>query len=109
MAKSDKDSSEGAPEQNEAPLREKTKTKSENQIRDFIMRGGGEPFGRPYDIDTPSLTERAVNFFKQRSFFGFETFEKPKEQKIPNKFTRYGATRFRGSYKKDEETPKGRS
>ena len=90
-------------------VKERTRVASEDRIHDFIMRGGGEPFGRPYELHTPSLTERVVSFFKQRSFFGFETFERPGRGKRSNKFTRYGSTRFRGSYKSEEEKPKGSS
>lgn len=78
---------------------------SPERIHDYIMRGGGEPFGRPFQVHTPSLTERAVKFFKQRSFFGFETLEKPSKGPRTNKFTRYGASRYRGPHKKDNSEP----
>ena len=44
-----------------------------SRIRDFVMRSGGEPFGPPYELGPPSLTEKIVAFFKQKGFFGFET------------------------------------
>jgi len=71
------------------------KDESATGVKDYIMRGGGAPFGRPYDLGTPSLTERVVLFFKQKSFFKFETFERKTTNK-GNKFTRYGASRYRG-------------
>ncbi len=68
-------------------------------IYESIMRGGGEPFGRPYSIGLGSLTERVVTFFKVKSFFGFETFESAKQtKKLTNKYTRYGASRYFGRY-----------
>ena len=88
------------PKHKKAPdFREKDKQDNHRRINDFIMRGGGEPFGKPFEIGTPTLTERVVTFFKQHSFFGFETFEKPKTQKKHNKFTKYGAARYRGTLK----------
>ena len=88
---------------NKPDFREKEKEDNHHRIKDFVMRGGGEPFGKPFEVDTPSLTERVVTFFKQRGFFGFETLEKPQERQKPNKFTKYGASRFRGRFK---EPPK---
>ena len=94
-----------AAERDEPSLRPSPKRSSAERIRDYIMRGGGEPFGRPFQVHTPSLTERAVKFFKQRSFFGFETLEKPQNGPRANKFTRYGASRYRGPHKKDNSEP----
>ena len=67
------------------------------------MRGGGEPFGAPYEIGKQSLTEKIVRFFKQKSFFGFETMEPTKKKKNVNKFTRYGASRYRGPLKHNKK------
>ena len=76
-----------------------SKNTSAATLKDYIMRGGGTPFGRPYDLGTPSLTERVVLFFKQKSFFKFETFEHNTGNKA-NKFTQYGASRYRGKLRK---------
>lgn len=69
---------------------------SSELIRETIMRSGGEPFGRPYEMSLHSLTEKVVKLFRLKSFFGFEIFEKPTHRR--NKFTRYGASRFFGRY-----------
>lgn len=66
-------------------------------IHESIMRGGGEPFGEPFYVGPSTLTNRIVKWFKQRGFFGFETFEKTNRKR--NKFTRYGASRYRGPYR----------
>ncbi|MBI5507361.1 MAG: hypothetical protein HY903_01285 [Deltaproteobacteria bacterium] len=73
---------------------------SKDLIYESIMRGGGEPFGQPYDAGVSSLTDKIVKLFKQKSFFGFETFEKPRRRRRKNKFTRYGAAPFTGRYGK---------
>ncbi|MEO1174116.1 MAG: hypothetical protein AAFX94_19020 [Myxococcota bacterium] len=70
---------------------------STDLIHESVMRGGGEPFGEPFSLGTPTLTERIVKFFSMKGFFGFETFEKTDKRR--NKFTRYGASKFRGSYR----------
>jgi hypothetical protein len=72
---------------------------SSDLIYEAIMRGGGEPFGAPYEIGVGSLTDRIVGFFRQKGFFAFETLEKPRRRKARNKFTRYGASLFRGQYR----------
>lgn len=72
--------------------------RSEDLIYESIMRGGGEPFGIPFEINIGSLTEKIVKFFRQRSFFGFEIFERGRPKHRLNKFTRYGASRFFGTY-----------
>ena len=87
-------------EPKEPDFRKKEKKDNHHRIQDFVMRGGGEPFGKPFEVDVPSLTERVVTYFKQRGFFGFETLEKPQERRKANKFTKYGASRFRGPLKK---------
>ena len=73
-------------------------------IYESIMRGGGEPFGAPFEFGTQSLTRKIVEFLKQRGFFNFETIEKIKPRQRQNKFTRYGTTTFRGSYRKKKKT-----
>ncbi len=73
--------------------------KSNELIYESIMRGGGEPFGPPFEIGTGSLTERVVKLFKQKSFFAFETIEKTRRRARRNKFTRYAAAPFRGPHK----------
>jgi len=80
------------------------KRESGDLIYESIMRGGGEPFGAPFEFGTQSLTRKIVEFLKQRGFFNFETIEKIKPRQRQNKFTRYGTTRFRGSYRKKKDT-----
>ncbi len=70
---------------------------STDLIHESIMRGGGEPFGEPFYVGPSTLTNKIVAWFKQRGFFGFETFEKTDKKR--NKFTRYGASRYRGPYR----------
>jgi hypothetical protein len=74
---------------------------SRDLIYESMMRGGGEPFGAPYASALPTLIEKIVRKFRQRSFFSFETFEKSGQDRKLNKFTRYGASRYRGDYKKN--------
>lgn len=71
---------------------------SDDLIYESMMRGGGEAFGAPYRLGLGSLTDKIVKFFKQRSFFGFETFEQAPDRQHKNKFTRYGASRHFGEY-----------
>ena len=82
---------------------QRDKREQEETIYRYIMRGGGEPFGAPYEMGKQSLTEKIVRFFKQKSFFGFETMEPTKKKKNINKFTRYGASRYRGPLKSDKK------
>ena len=74
--------------------------KSSELIYESIMKGGGEPFGEPYEVSAQSLTERIVRFFRQRGFFAFEFFERRRVRRRKNKFTKYGAAPFRGDYRK---------
>jgi hypothetical protein len=69
---------------------------SSDLIYQSIMRGGGEPFGRPFDLSIQSLTAKIVKVFKQHSFFGFEAMDRPRPRNRVNKFTRYGSSPFRG-------------
>ena len=71
---------------------------SHDVIYESVMRGGGEPFGAPYEVGVSSLTEKIVRFFRQRSFFGFEVFEGARPKRKRNRFTRYGSSRYFGSY-----------
>lgn len=82
---------------------QRDKRQQAETIYRYIMRGGGEPFGAPFEKGKQSLTAKIVRFFKQKSFFGFETLEPSKEKKNVNKFTRYGASRYRGPLKRKEE------
>lgn len=81
-------------------LRKGYQRKSTDLIYESVMRGGGEPFGAPFERGIHSLTDKIVRLFKQKSFFGFETLERPRKKNNQNKFTRYGASQFRGSYRK---------
>jgi hypothetical protein len=80
-------------------LLENHQRNSSDLIYHTVMRGGGEPFGAPFERGVSSLTEAVVKLFRQRGFFAFETLEKPRRSAQPNKFTRYGASTFRGSYR----------
>jgi hypothetical protein len=81
-------------------LREDYQRPSSDLIYEYVMRGGGEPFGKPFELSVSSLTERIVKLFKQRGFFRFETLDQPARRRGRNKFTRYGAAPFRGDHKK---------
>ena len=69
---------------------------SNDLIYQTIMRNGGTPFGRPFNVGMTTLTERVVQYFKQKGFFRFETFENQTQRR--NRFTRYGASPHRGEY-----------
>jgi hypothetical protein len=73
---------------------------SNDLIYESIMRGGGEPFGPPFEAGVASLTEKIVKLFKQHSFFAFETLERPRRKVRGNKFTKYGAAPFKGGYRR---------
>ena len=81
-------------------LRKNHQRPSTDLIYEYVMRGGGEPFGKPFDLGVSSLTERIVKLFKQRSFFRFETLEQPKPPRRHNKYTRYAAAPYCGEHKK---------
>ncbi len=103
MDKSTKPTTTPRPEPEGQTPAQREKRAQEETIYRFIMRGGGEPFGAPYEIGKQSLTEKIVRFFKQKSFFGFETMEPTKKKKNINKFTRYGASRYRGPLKNNKK------
>lgn len=71
---------------------------SRTLIYGVMMRSGGEPFGAPFERGVPSLDEKVVKRFSQRSFFGFETLERLRRRTERNKFTRHGAAPYRGPY-----------
>lgn len=72
---------------------------SADLIHEAVMRAGGVPFLEPFEIGVLSLTERVVRLFRQMGFFGFEWLDQRLRQRSRrNKFTRYGAARFRGDY-----------
>jgi hypothetical protein len=73
---------------------------SKDLIYETVMRGGGEPFGAPFEVGVSTLTEKVVRFFKQFGFFGFETLERPRRRNRRNKYTRYGASTYRGPYRR---------
>lgn len=78
---------------------------SNDAIYESMMRGGGEPFGLPYNYGVSSLTIAVVRKLKQKGFFSFETLERERP-KPPNKFTRYGAAPFKGNYRTPRKRPK---
>ncbi len=67
-------------------------------LYDAVMRGGGEPFGAPFEVGVSTLTERIVKLFKQFGFFSFESLEKLRAHNRRNKFTRHGAAPYVGDY-----------
>ena len=79
-------------------LRPNTREGSRDIIYESMMRGGGEPFGRPWGNGLSSLTDKIVKLFRQRSFFGFETLEHTPRSRRRNRFTRYAASRYHGNY-----------
>ena len=81
---------------------------SRNLIYTTMMRSGGEPFGAPFEVGPPTLTERIVKYFRQKSFFGFETLEKLQNRGRRNKYTRHGAAPHRGPYMHLPEVRAGR-
>lgn len=81
---------------------------SRNLIYITMMRSGGEPFGAPFEVGTPTLTERIVKLFRQKSFFSFETLEKLQTRSHRNKYTRHGAAPHRGPYTHLPEVRSGR-
>ena len=84
----------------DSDLRQDYLRPSTELIYESVMRGGGEPFGPPFEIGVASLTEKIVRFFKQRSFFAFETLERARRKNQRNKFTRYGSAPFKGRYRR---------
>lgn len=79
-------------------VRQKLARKSSDLIYESVMRGGGEPFGAPFEVGTASLTEKIVKLLKLVGFFSFETMEKLGRRNLRNKFTRHGAAPFVGTY-----------
>jgi hypothetical protein len=71
---------------------------SRDLIYSTLSRSGGEPFGAPFEIGMPTLTERIVKRFRQRGFFRFESWEQLRRRGQRNKFTRHGAAPHRGPY-----------
>lgn len=106
MAKQLKDGTNPLAEVDDGLLKDHQRSSSD-LIYECIMRGGGEPFGRPFDIGTSTLTEKTVKAFKQRSFFGFETLERPRKKRRKNPFTRYGSANHRGPLKTPSKKRKG--
>ena len=86
---------------NDLTLAASSKRQSSDRIRQAVMKSGGEPFLAPFEVGVSTLTEKIVKFFKQMSFFGFETLEHLKQNNRRNKFTRHGSAPFRGQYRKD--------
>jgi hypothetical protein len=86
-------------------LRRDYQRKSTDLIYEAVMRGGGEPFGAPFEAGVGSLTDRIVKLFRQKSFFGFETLDRPRRKNRGNRFTRYGASPFRGALRAKKSTP----
>jgi hypothetical protein len=76
-----------------------TKQGSTDLIYETIMRGGGEPFGKPWEVSNSSLTEKLVKLLKQKGFFSWESLDRGAAASR-NKFTRYGAARFFGRLRK---------
>lgn len=64
------------------------------------MTRSGDAFGRPFLMGISTLTASIARKLKQKSFFGFETYERASGQKNQdpnvNKFTKYGSAPYRG-------------
>ncbi|RYF04109.1 MAG: hypothetical protein EOO40_11530, partial [Deltaproteobacteria bacterium] len=71
---------------------------SHDLIYRALLRGGGEPFGAPFEAGLPTLTERVVRRFRQKGFFSFNSSERLTRRSSRNKFTRHGAAPHRGPY-----------
>lgn len=78
---------------------QKHQRRSRDLIYESVMRGGGEPFGAPFALGIQSLTEKIVSLFRVKGFFGFESMERLRPRNRRNKFTRHGASRFRGPFR----------
>lgn len=83
---------------------------SHDRIYETVLRGGGEPFGKPFDLGLSTLTEKIVQVFNQKGFFAFESLDRPAPQKAAQKrrrniFTRYAAGRYRGPLKISPDVP----
>ena len=63
-----------------------------------MMRGGGAPFGAPFEVGLASLTTKVVKLLKQTGFFGFETMEHVRRRNLRNKFTLHGAAPYVGEH-----------
>ncbi len=81
-----------------APAPGGPRRESADAIYEAVMRGGGEPFGAPFEAGLSSLTRRVVALLKQSGFFAFETMERLRRRNQRNKFTRHGAAPFVGEY-----------
>lgn len=80
---------------------------SKNIIYEAMTRSG-DAFGRPFIAGVSSLTERVVKKLRQKSFFGFETFDRLMARRKANdtdvnKFTKYGAAPYRGDLRAQAE------
>ncbi len=75
---------------------------SAERIYRSVMKGGGEPFGAPFENGVSSLTSRIVRLFKQAGFFGFETLERLRKRNRRNKFTKHGAAPYLGEYRTEK-------
>jgi hypothetical protein len=78
---------------------------SQDLIYMALQRAGGEPFAAPFEPGLPTLTMRVVRFLKQRSFFMFNSMEILQRRAQRNKFTRHGASPYRGPYTPQESRP----
>ena len=94
-----KDSNNPLADVEEAGLKKSYQRKGSELLYEAIMKSGGEPFGTPFEVGIASLTERVVKFFRQKSFFGFETLERLRDRNLRNKFTRTAARNFKGELK----------
>ena len=82
---------------------------SQDLIYMALQRAGGEPFASPFEPGLPTLTMRVVRFLKQRGFFTFNSMEVLQRRAQRNKFTRHGASPFRGPYTPEAVRPENKS
>lgn len=78
-------------------LRKREREKHHQRVRNWASRSSGTSFGAPFELGTTSLTEKIVDWFKQKGFFAVETSERVSPQNQRNKYSAHGASRFIGT------------
>jgi hypothetical protein len=89
----------GADLDNDSPpnLQERERDKHHRRVRSWASKSSGSSFGAPFELGTSTLTEKIVDWFKQRGFFGVETSERVGPLNQRNKYSAHGASRFTGT------------
>jgi hypothetical protein len=78
-------------------LRKREREKHHRRVRSWASKSSGGSFGAPFEVGTSTLTEKIVEWFKQRGFFGVETSERVGPLNQRNKYSAHGASRFTGT------------